>query len=447
MQLLKEMGANAVRTSHNPPAPELLDICDRLGLLVMDEAFDCWYAGKTTYDYGRFFRDWADTDIKDFVARDRNHPSVIIWSIGNEIAQAGDTNVVQQLMNAIHEEDDTRPITQGYAAWVSTNDIHGLEDVVGINYDPSRYDSFHTDHPDWKLVASESSSAFRSRGIYNNNNNQATSYDTFAAGWGHTAETSWKNVNTRPWIAGEFIWTGFDYIGEPTPYEWPSKSSYFGIIDTANFPKDIFYFYQSRWNYDGPAMVHIVPMDWTSWNPGQSVRVLAYSNADSVELFLNGSSLGSKTVDPNEADVEWSVSFATGTLEAQATIGGTVVATDEVRTAGSAAGLTLAADRASITADGRDLAFVEVDVVDAQGVLVPRASDMIDFSISGPGTIVGVDNGDATSHESYKGTSRSAFSGKALVIVQATTDPGEITLSASSGGLTGSSVVITTSAP
>ena len=447
MQLLKQMGANAIRTSHNPPAPELLDICDRLGLLVMDEAFDCWYAGKSTYDYGRFFDSWADTDIKDFVARDRNHPSVIIWSIGNEIAQAGDTNVVQQLMNAIHEQDDTRPITQGYAAWVSTSDIHGLEDIVGINYDPSRYDSLHTAHPDWKLIASESSSAFRSRGIYNNNNNQANSYDTFAAGWGHTAETSWKNVNSRPWIAGEFIWTGFDYIGEPTPYEWPSKSSYFGIIDTANFPKDIFYFYQSRWNYNGPAMVHIVPMDWTSWTPGQSVRVLAYSNADSVELFLNGASLGSKAVDPNEADLEWSVPFATGTLEAQATMGGTVVATDEVRTAGSETGLTLAADRASITADGRDLAFVEVDVVDAQGVVVPRASNTIDFSITGPGTIVGVDNGDATSHESYKGSSRSAFSGKAMVIVKASTDPGEITLSASSDGLTGSSVSITTAAP
>jgi len=327
------------------------------------------------------------------------------------------------------------------------NDIHGLEDVVGINYDPSRYDSFHTDHPDWKLIASESSSAFRSRGIYDNDNNQATSYDTFAAGWGHTAETSWRNVNTRPWIAGEFIWTGFDYIGEPTPYEWPSKSSYFGIIDTADFPKDIFYFYQSRWNYDGPAMVHIVPMDWTSWNPGQSVRVLAYSNADSVELILNGASLGSQNVDPSEAYLEWSVPFATGSLEAQAVAGGTVVATDEVSTAGAAAGLALEVDRASIAADGRDLAFVEVDVVDAQGVIVPQASNMIDFVIDGPGTILGVDNGDATSHESYKGTSRSAFSGKALAIVQATTTPGEITLTASSGGLAGGSVAISTQAP
>ncbi len=446
MQMLKDMGANALRTSHNPPAPELLDICDRLGFLVMDEAFDCWYAGKNTYDYGRFFREWADTDVKDLVARDRNHPSVIIWSIGNEVAQAGDTNVVRQLMNAIHEEDETRPITQGYAAWVATADIKGLEDLVGINYDPSRYDSFHAAHPEWKLIASESSSALRSRGIYNNDHNQCSSYDDFAAGWGHTAETSWRNVNTRAWIAGEFVWTGFDYIGEPTPYEWPSKSSYFGIIDTANFPKDVFYFYQSRWGYDGPVMVHIVPMDWTSWTPGRNVRVMVYSNADRVELFLNGSSLGSKDVDPSEAYLEWSVAFATGTLEARATRGGTEVS-DRVQTAGAAARLALAADRASITADGRDLAFVTVDVVDAQGVVVPQASNLIDFAIEGPGELAGVDNGNAVSHESYQGTSRSAFSGKALAIVRSTTSPGEITLTATSSGLTGGSVVITTRAP
>lgn len=446
MQMLKEMGANAVRTSHNPPAPELLDIADRLGFLVMDEAFDCWYAGKTEYDYGRFFREWADTDIKDFVARDRNHPSVIIWSIGNEIAQAGDTTVVQQLLSAIHEEDDTRPITQGYAAWVSTSDIKGLEDLVGINYDPSRYDSFHSDHPDWKLIASESSSALRSRGIYNNNNTQCSSYDDFAAGWGHTAEVSWRNVNTRDFIAGEFIWTGFDYIGEPTPYEWPAKSSYFGIIDTANFPKDIFYFYQSRWNYDGPTMAHIVPMDWTSWTPGQNVRVMVYSNADSVELFLNGSSLGSRNVDPSEAYVEWSVPFETGTLEARATKGATVVS-DQVQTADAAAALTLQVDRDSIVADGRDLAFVTVNVVDGQGVLVPQANNSIDFAVYGPGEIAGVDNGNAISHESYKGTSRSAFSGKALAIVQATSTPGQITLSAASNGLAGDSIVITAETP
>ena len=446
-EMLKEMGANAVRTSHNPPAPELLDIADRLGLLIMDEAFDQWYGAKTDHDYARFFREWADIDMADLVSRDRNHPSVIMWSIGNEIPQAADQAVVQQLMNAVRSKDDTRPIGQAFAEWSYDEGSAGLEDYVGLNYNPGLYDSQHASHPTWKLVGSETSSAIRSRGIYNNNNNQCSSYDNNVVGWGQSAEDSWRDVNTRDFIAGEFIWTGFDYIGEPTPYEWPSKSSYFGAIDTANLPKDIFYFYQSRWNFDGPPMVHIVPMNWTDWNPGQSVRVLVYSNADSVELFLNGSSLGSRTVDPSDAYLEWSVSFATGTLEAQATVGGTVVTTDEVSTAGAAAGLELAVDRASIVADGRDLAFVEVGVVDDQGVVVPQANNLIDFAIDGPGTIVGVDNGDATSHESYKGTSRSAFSGKAVAIVQSTTTPGQVTLSASSGGLTGDSVVIATGAP
>jgi beta-galactosidase len=445
MQMLKEMGANAIRTSHNPPAPELLELADRLGLLVMDEAFDCWYAGKHTYDYGRFFRQWADTDIGDLVSRDRNHPSVIIWSIGNEVAQAGDKTVVQQLMKAIRAKDDTRVITQAYAAWVSANDITGLEDIVGINYAPDRYDSVHSAHPTWKMIASESSSALRSRGIYNSANTQCSSYDDQAAGWGHTAETSWKNVNTRAWIAGEFVWTGFDYIGEPTPYEWPAKSSYFGIIDTANFPKDVFYFYQSKWNASGPSMVHIVPSNWTNWTNGQAVKVLVYTNADSVELFLNDKSLGSKTMDvATTGKLQWSVPFASGTLEARASKGGKIVATDKLRTAGPAAALVAKADRTSIAADGRDLSFVEVDVVDAQGVIVPQASNGIDFTISGPGKIVGVDNGNPTSHESYKGTSRSAFSGKALAIVQSTAASGTITLKATSGALTGSTVEITT---
>jgi beta-galactosidase len=447
LQILKDMGVNALRTSHNPPAPELLDIADRLGFLVMDEAFDCWYAGKNTYDYGRFFNQWYDTDVQGYVARDRNHPSVIIWSIGNEVAQAGDKAAVQKLINSVHAKDTTRPTIQAYAAWVGVDSITGLEDLVGINYAPDRYDSVHTSNPTYKMLASESSSALRSRGIYNNNNNQESSYDDSWAGWGASAESSWTNVNTRAWIAGEFIWTGFDYIGEPTPYEWPSKSSYFGAIDTAYFPKDAFYFYQSKWNAGGPTMVHIVPMNWTNWTAGQAVKVMVYTNADSVELFLNSKSQGSKTMAAATGHLQWSVPFATGTLEAKATKGGTVVASDKVQTAGAAAGLALKADRASIAADGRDLAFVEVDVVDAQAVIVPQANNSIAFAISGPGTIVGVDNGDSTSHESYKGTSRSAFSGKALAIIQSTATPGSVTLKATSGSLTAGSVVITTGTP
>jgi beta-galactosidase len=448
LQIFKDMGVNALRTSHNPPAPELLDLADRLGFLVMDEAFDCWYNGKNTYDYGRFFRQWANTDIIDMVARDFNHPGIIIWSIANEVGETSDSTVVKQLMDAIHTKDTSRPIGQALAAWASADTAAvGLEDVVGINYAPDRYDSIHTAHPTWKMFASESSSALRSRGIYNNNNTQCSSYDDFAAGWGHTAEVSWKNVTTRAWIAGEFIWTGFDYIGEPTPYTWPAKSSYFGAIDTANFPKDVFYFYQSKWNASGPAMVHIVPMNWTNWTAGQAVKVMVYTNADSVELFLNDKSQGSKTIDASTGHLEWSIPFATGTLEAKASKGGSVVASDKVQTAGAAAALALKADRSSIAADGRDLSFVEIDVVDAQGIVVPQAANTIDFTISGPGVIAGLDNGNAISHESYKGTSRSAFSGKALAIIQSTTTAGKITLKASSGSLTGASVDITTATP
>jgi beta-galactosidase len=443
LQMLKEMGANAIRTSHNPPAPEVLDLADRLGFLVMDEAFDCWYAGKHTYDYGRFFNTWASIDLPDLVARDRNHPSIIIWSIGNEVAQAGDKATVTKLMDYIHSKDTTRPITQAYAAWVDVTSITGLEDIVGINYAPDRYDSVHKSNPSYKLIASESSSALRSRGVYNSNNNQCNSYDNQAAGWGHTAETSWKNVNTRSFIAGEFIWTGFDYIGEPTPYEWPSKSSYFGIIDSADFPKDVFYFYQSKWNASGPTMVHVVPMNWTNWTAGQAVKVMVYSNADSVELFLNNKSLGSKTMNiASTGHLEWSVTFATGTLEARATKGGSVVATDKVQTAGTASSLTTKPDRTSISADGRDLSYVEIDVVDAQGIIVPQANNKIDVAVNGPGKLVGLDGGDATNHDSYKGTSHAAFSGKLMAIVQSTANPGTITVKASSGSLTASTATI-----
>jgi beta-galactosidase len=287
----------------------------------------------------------------------------------------------------------------------------------------------------------------RSRGVYNNNNNQESSYDDSWAGWGAGAEASWNNVNTRAWIAGEFIWTGFDYIGEPTPYQWPSKSSYFGMIDTANFPKDIYYFYQAHWNWSGPTMVHLVPMNWTNWTAGSNVKVMVYSNADSVEVFLNNVSKGSKTNSSSTGHLEWSIPFATGTLEARATKGGTVVATDTLKTAGAAAKLVLKADRAAITADGRDLSYVEVDIVDAQGVVVPQANNSVSFTISGPGALVGLDAGDSTNHDSYKGTSHAAFSGKLMAIVRSTTTAGAITLNATSGSLTGGSIAITTTTP
>jgi beta-galactosidase len=456
LQMLKDMGVNALRTSHNPPAPEFLDMADRMGFLVMDEAFDCWDQGKNTYDYARFFNQWSKTDIGDMVMRDRNHPGVIIWSIGNEIPDSNNGTVAQSLITAVKAKDTTRVIGQAFANAAPGSATAPLEDVVGLNYAPYSYAGTHSSNPTWKLFGSETSSAVRSRNVYktpvttnilSSSDNQCSSYDNSVVSWGTSAEGSWQTVNADAYIAGEFIWTGWDYIGEPTPYGWPSKSSYFGAIDTAGFPKDIFYFYQSKWNASGPTMVHIVPMDWTSWTAGQSVTVWVYSNADSVELFLNGKSQGSKTISATAAHAQWSVPFATGTLEAKATKGGTVVATDTVQTAGAAAALALKADRASIAADGSDLSYVEVDIVDAQGVVVPQAKNTIAFTISGPGALVGLDAGDSTNHDSYKGTSHAAFSGKLMAIVQSTTAAGTITLKATSGSLTAGSVDIATTAP
>ncbi len=460
LQQLKAMGVNGLRTSHNPPAPELLDMADRLGFLVMDEAFDCWDQGKNTYDYGRFFNQWSATDIGDMVSRDRNHPSIIIWSIGNEIQDSNNSTVAQSLIAAVKAKDSTRAIGQAFASASPGAAVAPMEDVVGLNYAPYVYDNLHSSNPSWKFFASESSSAVRSRGVYktpvtsnilSSSDNQCSSYDNSVVSWGTSAEGSWSAVNTRAFIAGEFIWTGFDYIGEPTPYNWPSKSSYFGAIDTAGFPKDIFYFYQSKWNAAGPAMVHIVPTDWTSWTAGQSVTVFAYSNADSVELFLNGTSLGSKTTSATTGHLQWSVPFATGTLQAKATKGGAVVATDTVKTAGAAAKLVLSADRGSIAADGHDLAYVEVDITDAQGVVAPKANDTLAIAVTGPGTLVGLDAGDATNHDSYKGTSHAAFNGKLMAIIQSTTTPGTVTVTATAGTggatLTAGSTTVTTQAP
>ena len=456
LEMLKSMGVNALRTSHNPPAPELLDMADRMGFLVMDEAFDCWDQAKNQYDYARFFSQWSTTDIGDMVARDRNHPGVIIWSIGNEIQDNNNTTIAASLIAAVKAKDSTRAIGQANASAAPGAAVAAMEDVVGLNYAPYSYDSTHSSNPSWKLFASESSSAVRSRGVYktpvttnilSGSDNQCSSYDNSVVSWGTSAEGSWSSVNTRAFIAGEFIWTGWDYIGEPTPYGWPSKSSYFGAIDTAGFPKDIFYFYQSKWGAAGPTMVHIVPMDWTSWTAGSSVTVWVYSNADSVELFLNGTSLGSKTTSATNAHLQWSVTFATGTLQAKATKGGTVVATDTVKTAGSAAKLALSPDRATITADGRDLSYVEIDIQDAQGVVVPKAGNTISVAVSGPGTLVGLDAGDSTNHDSYKGTSHAAFNGKLMAIIQSTGTAGTVTVNATSGSVTSGSTTITTQAP
>ncbi|WP_265445794.1 carbohydrate-binding protein [Acetivibrio straminisolvens] len=450
LQIMKEMGCNAIRTSHNPPDPQVLEICDRLGLMVMDEAFDCWETGKTANDYHLYFKDWAKRDLQDFVKRDRNHPSVIMWSIGNEIPEAT-VETATKLKNWVKEVDPTRPVTWGCFA-INMGDetykrIASVLDLVGYNYFPFMYDQGRKEHPEWIMFGSETSSAVRSRGVYktptNQNiltdkDNQCSSYDNSVVAWGNSAESSYYEINRRSYMFGEFVWTGFDYIGEPTPYKWPSKSSYFGIVDTCGFPKDIYYFYQSKWS-DKP-MVHILP-HW-NWSNGTTVEVWAYSNCDTVELFLNGTSLGVKSMG-NNGHVSWNVPWTPGTLRAKAVKGGTVVY-DEVTTAGNPAKVRLKPDRTTIAADGKDLVFIETDIVDNNGVLVPTASNTVNFSISGPGVIVGVDNGNPASVEPYKANSRQAFSGKCLVIVQATKTNGTIIVTANSNGLESDRVIIET---
>ncbi|HBF38196.1 MAG TPA: glycoside hydrolase family 2 [Firmicutes bacterium] len=450
LQILKAMGSNALRTSHNPPDPEVLEVCDRLGIMVMDEAFDCWETGKNSNDYHLYFSSWAQTDLQAMVRRDRNHPSIIMWSIGNEISSPT-TATATNLRNWVRDIDTTRPVTWACFAANMGNAteqaVANILDVVGYNYFPYTYDSGHTGHPAWKMFGSETSSAVRSRGIFKtptnqniltSSDNQCSSYDNSVVSWGNSAESSYTEINRRNYIAGEFIWTGFDYIGEPTPYGWPSKSSYFGIVDTCGFPKDIYYFYQSKWTTT--PMVHILP-HW-NWSNGQTVEVWAYSNCDTVELFLNGVSQGVKTVG-SSLHLTWNVPWASGTLQAKGTKGGTVVY-DQVTTAGSAAKVQLKPDRSSITADGKDLVYIEADITDANGVIVPKATNTVNFSVSGPGTIVGVDNGNGASTESYKGNSRMAFSGKCLVIVQATKISGSIIVTAGSSGLSSGSVTVTT---
>jgi beta-galactosidase len=450
VQILKAMGCNAIRTSHNPPAPELLDVCDRLGILVMDEAFDCWESQKVSNDYHLYFSQWAQADIQAMVRRDRNHPSVIMWSIGNEI-NSPSTGTATNLKNWVLAMDSTRPVT-----WASNqmgNSTHqavaALLDLQGYNYGDAqgRYDGDHSAHPTWKMFGSETSSAVRSRGIYHtpvtqniltSSDTQCSSYDNSVVSWGSSAESSYNSDVSRNFIAGQFIWTGFDYIGEPTPYGWPAKSSYFGIVDTCGFPKDIYYFYQSRWTT--APMVHILP-HW-NWSSGTTVTVFVYTNCDSVELFLNGVSLGSKTFASGAVHLQWSVAWASGTLRAEGKRGGSVVVTQEVKTAGAAARVALSVDRSTLNADGEDLAFVTADIQDANGLFVPTATNTVSFSVSGPGQIVAVDNGNAIDTSSYKGTSRQAFSGKCLAIVRSTGTTGQIVVTASSSGLTSSSVTI-----
>jgi len=489
VEILKEMGCNAIRTSHNPPTPELLDICDRLGLVVMDEAFDCWQAGKNQNDYHLLYADWHDDDLRMLVRRDRNHPCVILWSSGNEVPDQGrpiGITLAKEHAALIHSEDPTRPVTAAVSDYnAAFSGFQNTFDAFGWNYKPGNYAQFRERNPALPLFGSETASCISSRGVYffpvgNNKAGgrgdfQMSSYDLYAPGWATPPDTEFTGQDKNPFVAGEFVWTGFDYLGEPTPYNadvsnllnffdpaekakaqqeldalgkipCPSRSSYFGIIDLAGFPKDRYYIYQARWRPDFP-MAHILP-HWT-WpdRVGQVTPVHVYTSGDSAELFLNGKSLGRKTKGQFEYRLRWDdVVYQPGTLKVVAYKNGRQWATDVMKTTGPAAKLTLAADRAKITADGRDLSYVTVTVADHDGLLVPRSMNHIKFSVSGPGEIVATDNGDATSFEPFQAPEHNAFNGLALVIVRAKTDqPGTIKLTAESDGLAPETITIKSS--
>jgi beta-galactosidase len=455
LEIMKSMGCNAIRTSHNPPAPELLDLCDRMGFLVMDEAFDEWKLSKTMFGYGQFFDEWSERDLKDMIRRDRNHPSIILWSIGNEIPEQNSANafeMAKRLADICHREDPTRPVTSGCNspnAAIKTEFSKAL-DVFGINYNMHFYQTYKEKA---KLVASETASAVSTRGEYNlvqdgdtlkiekELNNQCTSYDIIAPSWGNIAESTLKAVKSAPWVAGEFVWTGFDYIGEPTPFSWPSVSSYFGIVDLCGFPKDRYYLYQSQWT-DKP-MVHILPhWNWQGFE-GQKIPVWCYSNCESVELFLNGKSLGEKKFsDTEDLHLVWNVPYSQGTLKAVAKNNGKTVCTDEVQTAGAPAEIVLTPDRTEISADGEDLSYIKVEIVDKDGRVCPNADNLVKFNIKGAGFIAGVDNGNPISHEYFKASERKAFHGLCLAVVQSKLQRGAIRLSVESEGLQAAKVFI-----
>jgi len=466
LEMLKAMGVNGIRTSHNPPAPELLELADEMGFIVMDEAFDIWKKEKTKFDYHLDWDEWHKRDLEDLILRDRNHPSVIIWSIGNEVAEQWGSHpeagiISKELVSIVKNLDQTRPITAA-CNFVSTDNTlitAGNLDLVGTNYAHAEMHKFPQMFPNRPLIYTETTSALATRGSYDMPSDQirrwprkwdeplkdgnadfsCSAYDNCSTPWGSTHEETWKLIKKHDFISGMFIWTGWDYIGEPTPYPWPAISSYFGIIDLAGFPKDSFYMYQSEWT--SKPVLHLLP-HW-NWKQGEMVDVWAYFNGDEVELFLNGKSLGTKRKTGDDLHVSWRVPFEPGVLKAVSRRNGKVELTKEVSTAGEAAKLVLVPDRKIIQADGTDLSFVTVKVVDKNGVVVPGADNLVNFTLSGPGFVAGVDNGSEISHESFKASHRKAFHGLAMAIVQSKGSAGAITLKATADGLAPASVTIT----
>ncbi len=466
LEIMKAMGCNAIRTAHNPPAPEFLDLCDKMGFLVMDEAFDMWVKKKNSKDYHLDFPLWHKRDLEDMIKRDRNHPSIILWSIGNEIREQFDSTGVEltkELVKIVKDLDQSRPVSSALTETdAKKNFIYqaNVLDVYGLNYNHKKYKDFPVNYPGVKFLATETTSALETRGFYDtadtirrwprdgktkftegNKEWAASSYDNVSAYWGSTHEETLKEAKKYPHVSGIFVWTGFDYLGEPLPYPWPARSSYFGIVDLAGFPKDSYYLYQSEWT--NKPVLHLLP-HW-NWSAGKTVEVWAYyNNADEVELYLNGKSLGKKSKVGDDLHVMWKVNYEPGTLKAVSRKGGKEVLTSTVKTAGEPAKIELIADRKNIKADGKDLSFITVKVLDKEGNVVPDAENLVQFKVEGSGFIAGVDNGFQASLEPFKANYRKAYHGLCLAIIQANQTAGTIKLTATSKGLTESQIIITT---
>ena len=483
LEMLRDLGCNAIRMSHNPPAPELLDIADRMGFVIMDEAFDCWESKKTDNDLHLIFPDWHEPDLRSLVRRDRNHPSVIMWSIGNEVGEqtngAPGAALAAKLSAIVHEEDPTRPVTASMNAARPDMPFPAALDLISLNYQgegirdtppysglsgsviPPQYPSFHAKFPDKLLLESESAAALSTRGTYmfpvtkeysapqkdtpgdggDPKLLQVSAYELYTAPFGSSPDKVFATQDNNSFVAGEFVWSGWDYLGEPTPY-YTARSSYFGIIDLAGFKKDRYYLYQSRWRPDLQT-AHILP-HWT-WpdRVGQVTPVHVFTAADEGELFLNNKSMGRLTKDESTFRLRWdNVTYQPGELRVVTYKGGKQWATDSVRTTGAAAKLQLTADRSSIKVDGVDLSFITVEVQDSRGDRVPTADDAIEFSVSGPGEIVATDNGDPANMVSFPSKTRKAFGGLALVIVRATDASGPITVTANAGDLASEPVTL-----
>jgi len=492
LRLLKEMGCNAIRTSHNPPAPEFLDLCDQLGFLVMDEAFDEWTAGKTVGGYHRFFNEWSQRDLVDFIHRDRNHPCVVLWSAGNEIPEqtlSGGADVLRPLVETFHREDPTRPVTAAcdkvFAEPLSAPpEFAALLDVVGYNYVDrwlDRADKYYSVDrqlfPLRKFIGTESVSMGGTRGDYSAWFGGPVMPEVIAPPPDATQPASasaplprrrfrplppsnrridveqlWKFVCANDYVSGDFMWTGIDYLGEAF---WPSRSASFGVLDTCGFPKDGYYFYQSQWTSD--PVLHLFP----HWNwrgrEGQIIPVMCYTNCDTVELIVNGKSFGVKGYEfprlgmfedygnypprsrtirtTSDLHLSWDVPFEPGTLMAVGKRGGKVVATEQISTTGDPAAIAMSADTPTLAADGREVAHLTIRIVDANQQIVPTADNDVTVEITGPARIIGIDNGDPTDHDSFKSNRHKTFNGMCLAIVQSNQQPGPIHLTARSPGL------------